>query len=160
MSECSRWLADEAETLAFGARLAPGLVSRPGLCVFLQGDLGAGKTTLTRGILTALGHQGAVKSPTYTLVETYELKAARVYHFDLYRLGHPEELDYMGIRDYFDGRSLCLVEWPSRGEGVLPVADIHIWLQVQDAGRLVKLEPGTDAGAAVCAALMANNNDD
>lgn len=160
MSEYTLWLADEAATLAFGARLAGALDSLPGGCVFLQGDLGAGKTTLTRGVLTALGHRGAVKSPTYTLVEAYELGGRRVYHFDLYRLGHPEELDYMGIRDYFDGHSLCLVEWPSRGEGFLPAADIRATLQVQAGGRLVKLEAGTDAGAAVCATLMANNNDD
>ncbi len=160
MSEHTLWLADEEATLAFGGRLAEALASLEGGCVFLQGELGAGKTTLTRGVLAALGHRGAVKSPTYTLVEAYELTPRRVYHFDLYRLGHPEELDYMGIRDYFDGHSLCLVEWPSRGEGFLPAADLRVTLQVQAGGRLVKLESGTDAGAAVCATLMANNNDD
>lgn len=153
MSEYTLWLADEAATLAFGARFARALEVMASGCVFLEGDLGAGKTTLTRGILTALGHQGAVKSPTYTLVEGYELGDRRIYHFDLYRLGDPEELDYMGIRDYFDARSLCLVEWPARGEGFLPAPDIIVTLVVQAGGRLVKLRAGTETGAAVCAAF-------
>jgi tRNA threonylcarbamoyladenosine biosynthesis protein TsaE len=120
-------LASEAETLALGAWLAAGLL-RPAL-VFLRGDLGAGKTTLSRGILRALGHAGPVKSPTYTLVEPYEhIASGPVFHFDLYRLGDPEELEYLGMRDYLAGQALVLVEWPERAADWLPepTADIEL----------------------------------
>lgn len=123
----SHWLMDEAATLKAGQQLANRL--RPGFTVFLEGRLGAGKTTLTRGILNALGHAGVVKSPTYTLVEPYEELSLPVYHFDLYRLSDPEELDYIGFRDYFQVGALCLVEWPERGEGLLPGPDMRLQLQ-------------------------------
>jgi tRNA threonylcarbamoyladenosine biosynthesis protein TsaE len=120
------FLADEAATLAMGKSLAADL--KPGMTVFLEGSLGAGKTTLCRGILQFYGHSGTVKSPTYTLVEPYEKLVTPVYHFDLYRLGNGEELEYIGIRDYFSGANLCLVEWAERAEGYLPKPDLVITL--------------------------------
>lgn len=114
--------------------------------VFLSGQLAAGKTTLARGLVRALGHDGAVKSPTFTLVESYELADRRVHHFDLYRITDPEELEYIGLDEYFDGSALCLVEWPERGAGVLPVADLELRLSVVPAGRQVDAVARTTAG--------------
>ena len=134
------YIDNEADMVAFGERLGCVFRAQPrSLCIFLNGDLGAGKTTLSRGILRAFGHTGAVKSPTYTLVEIYEFPERRVYHFDLYRLGDPEELEYMGIRDYFSDGSICLMEWPERGQGVLPEPDVLIDVKVRGVGRLVSV---------------------
>ncbi|GAA5314969.1 MAG: tRNA (adenosine(37)-N6)-threonylcarbamoyltransferase complex ATPase subunit type 1 TsaE [Candidatus Pelagadaptatus aseana] len=142
------YLADEEQTVAFGRNLGEACRAQgQGGVIFMLGDLGAGKTTTTRGVLRAYGHEGAVKSPTYTLVEPYELaQDAWVYHFDLYRLGEPEELEYMGIRDYFDAGNLCLVEWPNRGEGYLPQADLLVNLSVSAPGRKVSVTAQTDLG--------------
>ena len=132
-----RTLVDEAATLAFGAELAGlGLTAE---LVFLHGDLGAGKTTLARGCLCALGHEGAVKSPTYTLLESYELGNRRVYHFDFYRIFDPRELGYMGIDELMAEQAVKLVEWPDNAGDKLPPPDIEVRLRVAGTGRHVEL---------------------
>jgi tRNA threonylcarbamoyladenosine biosynthesis protein TsaE len=145
--------ADEEAMVACGANLAA--VAAPGLVMYLAGDLGMGKTTLSRGFIQGLGHPGAVKSPTYTLVEPYELQGQQVYHFDLYRLGDPEELEFMGIRDYFNGEAMCLVEWPARGEGALPPADIRINIEREGSGRRLLLCADTPLGKGVLEQMQA-----
>ena len=147
-------LNDEAATVAFGEAMGRALrESSCGVVIYLQGDLGAGKTTLTRGVLRAFDHQGAVKSPTYTLVEEYELAGRRFYHFDLYRLHDPEELEYMGIRDYFQRNNCCLVEWSARGEGILPKADLEIELVPWAEARCVRIIGHTDYGQVLVTQL-------
>ena len=134
--ELSYEVRDEAATVALGRQLA-NVIGLQGLCIYLLGDLGAGKTTLSRGIIQAFGHVGAVKSPTYTLVEPYEIaidkgKLRKIYHFDLYRLADPAELEFLGLDDYFTESSLCLIEWPARGRGFIPKADIELTLTDAD----------------------------
>ena len=132
---------------ALGASLAPHV---QGLrLVGLRGELGAGKTTLVRGLLHALGHIGPVKSPTFALVEHYALAIGTVHHIDLYRVKDPEELEFLGMRDYLNGRSTCLVEWPERGAGTLPETDIDVIIHVANHGRTVQIVSHTESGAAV-----------
>ncbi|WP_043530182.1 tRNA (adenosine(37)-N6)-threonylcarbamoyltransferase complex ATPase subunit type 1 TsaE [Litchfieldella xinjiangensis] len=145
-------LEDEAAQVAFGEALGLALAGRGQ--VHLQGELGAGKTTLTRGVLRAYGHQGAVKSPTYTLVEPYRFNDREVHHFDLYRLADPEELEFIGARDLLDDDSLCLIEWPSRGEGWLPEPDLAVQLSVSGMGRTAELRAMTEYGRSVLTRLQ------
>ncbi len=151
MTELTLQLRNEDETIAVGQKLACHI--KAPLTLYLTGDLGAGKTTLSRGLIQGLGHKGAVKSPTYTLVEPYELAGVEVYHFDLYRLNDPEELEFMGIRDYFTDRSLCIVEWPDKGEGLLPDADIHLHLSYVNQGREIHIRALSTLGQTLLAAI-------
>jgi tRNA threonylcarbamoyladenosine biosynthesis protein TsaE len=132
-------VADETGMMQLGAELARSMGSIHRGVIYLRGDLGAGKTTLVRGLLRSLGVQTAVKSPTYTIVEPYELPDWNIYHFDLYRLSDPEELEYIGIREYFAGESFCLIEWPDQGAGVIPEADIELNISHQNEGREVQI---------------------
>ncbi|MGB5148047.1 MAG: tRNA (adenosine(37)-N6)-threonylcarbamoyltransferase complex ATPase subunit type 1 TsaE [Porticoccaceae bacterium] len=144
-------LPDLEATLAWGRWLGARLW--PGAIIFLSGTLGAGKTSLCQGILAALGHAGPVKSPTYTLVEPYTLTHGNGYHFDLYRLIDPEELEWIGGRDYFDGESICLIEWPERGAGALPPPDLTLSLELAGTGRALWITAGNARGRALLAEL-------
>jgi tRNA threonylcarbamoyladenosine biosynthesis protein TsaE len=139
------FLPDEAATVAAGAKIGRAL--NTGCVVFLVGELGAGKTTFTRGALRALGHAGSVKSPTYTLCEPYDLAdEAQLCHLDLYRLSNPEELEFLGIRDYVASGAILLIEWPSKGEGWLPAPDLQVALQATDTGRQLEISALTADG--------------
>jgi tRNA threonylcarbamoyladenosine biosynthesis protein TsaE len=141
-------LPDEAASVSFGRELAPLLL--PGMVVWLNGELGAGKTTLTRGLLRALGHSGPVKSPTYTLVEVYVVSSIYWYHFDFYRFSHPEEFDDAGLGEYFRDDAVCLVEWPEKAVGYVPQADLALVFRFSgngpDPGREVDLVASSEAG--------------
>jgi tRNA threonylcarbamoyladenosine biosynthesis protein TsaE len=142
---------DEQAMQEIGRQLAR-TAGRPGV-VYLQGELGTGKTTLVRSLLRGLGYAGKVKSPTYTLVEPYALADLTVYHLDLYRLADPEELEWLGIRDLDSGTDLLLVEWPDHGAGLLPPADLVISIEYQDAGRLLCVQTPTPRGQSMAAGL-------
>ena len=145
------YIPDEQALEAFAASVAAQCEQRT--VIFLNGDLGAGKTTFSRGFIHGLGHQGRVKSPTYTLVEPYEIGDWRVFHFDLYRLADPEELEFIGIRDYFEDDCLCLIEWPQKGEGLLASADITINIDFEDKGRRLSLTSHSDNGSKIVNAI-------
>jgi len=137
-------LADEAATAAFASKLAK--ILQPGLVVYLQGDLGAGKTTLVRSLLHALGHRGRVKSPSYALVELYDAAGLHLRHFDLYRFRDAGEWEAAGFRDEFNGCNICLIEWPEKAQELLPQADLAIGLEILPDGRKVTLSANTTTG--------------
>ncbi len=150
----------EDEMLAFAGKCAKVFANAAteGGLIFLEGDLGAGKTTFSRGLMRGFGHQGAVKSPTYTLVETYDVFTDQttpltVCHFDLYRLGDPEELEFIGIRDYLEGAHLCLMEWADKGLGLLPAADLILFIDDITDGRQLTWQAGTEKGQTWCEQL-------
>lgn len=161
-------IIDEEAMTRLGKCLADSLYT--GSIIYLEGDLGAGKTTLVRGILRSLGHQGVVKSPTFTVVEPYSVESGAInvynttksrnnnrntiYHFDLYRLIDPEELEYLGIRDYLDGNAVALIEWPEKGDGILPPADLSIIISHQRQGRGVDFKPHNDKGTSIVSRLL------
>jgi tRNA threonylcarbamoyladenosine biosynthesis protein TsaE len=162
-------LVGEATMLQFGESIAAAITAAlaqqratempdQALLIALQGDLGVGKTTLSRGILTGLGHIGPVKSPTYTLVEPYELSLGTVCHFDFYRLIDAEELEYMGFQDYLVGSRLCLIEWPERGAGFMPEADLLIEIIQQGDGRLLTLGGASERAARIISQLDSEGN--
>jgi tRNA threonylcarbamoyladenosine biosynthesis protein TsaE len=161
MNMFSCFLPDETATLAGGEQLAFALgnfVSSRAVVIFLQGNLGAGKTTLSRGFLTGLGHRGTVKSPTYTLVEPYELPQGAIYHFDLYRLKDPQELEFLGVQDYFDHGRVCLIEWPEQGAGHIPTPDLVIRLVAEQGGRRLNAESHTTIGETVVKTFSAQGS--
>ena len=149
--QLTRFLSDEAATLALGAKL--GKVLTPGLTIYLDGELGAGKTTLIRGALRGLGYQGKVKSPTYTLVELYTVSSLYLYHFDFYRFADPSEWVDAGFREHFNPDTVCFVEWPEKAGEYLPIPDLRIALSVVDTGRSLHLKAETEAGKKCLAGL-------
>lgn len=151
MNEIELFLESDRDTINFGRQLSQ-LMSAP-FTLYLTGELGAGKTTMSRGIIQSMGHQGAVKSPTYTLVEPYEFDKHNVYHFDLYRLSDPEELEYMGIRDYFNDKSICIIEWPDKGLDFLPKADLKLNLAYVGHSRVLTICANTKKGVTLLAKL-------
>jgi tRNA threonylcarbamoyladenosine biosynthesis protein TsaE len=144
-------LADEAATLALGAALAQAIT--PGLVLWLEGDLGAGKTTLVRGLLRALGDAGPVKSPTYTLVEVHPVSGLHLYHFDFYRFSQPEEYLDAGLDEYFGGQGICVVEWPDRAVPYLPAGDLAVALEHAGDARRARLSARSERGMECLARL-------
>ena len=169
MTEYETLLDDERATIEFGRRLAIATFSHPwnlqevvaenqgvptiGGRVHLLGELGAGKTTLTRGILRGYGYEGAVKSPTYTLVEPYQFDQCHIYHFDFYRLTNPEEVDYLGTEDHFLDTNLCVIEWADKVADAIPPADLIILLQTDGAGRRLHCQTNSDKGEVIAKRL-------
>ena len=156
--QLTRFLSDEAATLAMGAKLAKVLTT--GLTLYLDGELGAGKTTLVRGALRGLGYQGKVKSPTYTLVELYTVSSLYLYHFDFYRFADPSEWVDAGFREHFNPDTVCFVEWPEKAGEYLPTPDVRIALSVVDTGRSLQLKAETEAGKKCLAGLEKELNNE
>ncbi|WP_331828469.1 tRNA (adenosine(37)-N6)-threonylcarbamoyltransferase complex ATPase subunit type 1 TsaE [Candidatus Blochmannia sp. SNP] len=137
MKKCVLMLSDESKTLLLGAILASVCIRS--CVIYLNGYVGSGKSVLCKGFLHALGHVGHINSPTYTLIESYILTHWNVCHFDFYRLTSSEELEYMGIRDYFDGQTVCLIEWPKQGMEILPTEDISVTMNYHDCEKSRKV---------------------
>lgn len=144
--------SSESETVEFGKFL--GECIRPffsqGVIVFLNGELGAGKTTLCRGVLRDFDYSGAVKSPTYTLVEPYKIDLGHINHFDFFRIVHPDELDYIGIEEYFSVNTLSLIEWPEKGQSMLPKNDLTVSVDFREGKRVIQMESNSDIGEKIC----------
>lgn len=151
MTELILTIESETAMLEFGAQLAAAITANA--VIYLHGELGAGKTTLTRGFLRALGYEGKVKSPTYTLVEPYELAGRHIFHFDLYRLQTAQELEHIGLHDYFFANSICLLEWPQKGFPLLPPADLACYIEMREIGREICIKACTVLGEAVLSKL-------
>jgi tRNA threonylcarbamoyladenosine biosynthesis protein TsaE len=150
-------LPGEADTLALGAALAAHLVA--GSVVWLEGDLGAGKTTLVRGLLRAAGETGPVKSPTYTLVEVHVVSGLNFYHFDFYRFNQAEEYLDAGLDEYFSGSGVCLVEWPDKAAPYLPTADMRIELRVAPGdARIAAITAGSERGRTCLAGVKSSSS--
>jgi tRNA threonylcarbamoyladenosine biosynthesis protein TsaE len=145
-------LPDEVSTSVFAAKLARAI--SPGLVIYLRGDLGAGKTTLVRALLTELGYQGRVKSPTYTLLEHYEVAGQQLRHFDLYRFRDATEWEAAGFNDEFNGTNICLVEWPEKAAVLIPPADLEINFEILANGRNITLYAQSDTGTACLNSLQ------
>lgn len=152
MAEQVRQVRGETAQEELGAAI--GRLLRPGTVIHLQGEIGAGKTTLTRGLLRGLGITAAVKSPTYTLVEPYDSPHGPVYHFDLYRLADPEELHFFGAEEYFSSESICILEWAERAGDVLPAPDLVVEADYRDAAsRSIRLKARSERGRAILEGL-------
>lgn len=150
-------LPDPQATEDFGRRLGQATQGQSGTlggCITLKGDLGAGKTTLARGLLRSYGYRGAVKSPTYTLVEPYEFPGSNIYHFDLYRISDPAEVEFLGVAEYLEQANLCLIEWPEQGRSQLPPADLAIELEDAGSGRRLSWMAGTPHGEKIAERLL------
>ncbi len=159
MTQTHFFIQDEASMLAFGQQLA--CLSHSPMVIFLSGELGAGKTTLVRGLLQGFGHHGNVKSPTYTIVEPYEFAqqqndVKQVFHFDLYRLNDPQELEALGLRDYLNVDAVCIFEWPERGKHLLPQADLACHIEYAMPGRTLMFSAQSPHGEQVLQALASS----
>ncbi|MGY6772740.1 tRNA (adenosine(37)-N6)-threonylcarbamoyltransferase complex ATPase subunit type 1 TsaE [Gallibacterium sp. ZY190522] len=151
------FLANEEATIALGQKLSRFLLTpTQNFVIYLNGQLGAGKTTLTRSIIQAMGYQGNVKSPTYALVEEYHLSQKSIYHFDLYRLSDPEELEFIGFRDYFRENALCLLEWAEKGGDIIPQPDLLINIEYQEQARQITLIANSNIAAQMICALKSD----
>lgn len=147
MKTYKKILMTENDMLIFAKQFAQAV--NEGAIIFLHGELGAGKTTFVRGFLRGLGYEGKVKSPTYTLVEPYEINGKQIFHFDLYRLQDAKELEHIGIEEYFSISNTCLIEWPEKGFPLLPEPDLNCYIDTIDSGRELRIESHTSRGEAI-----------